>query len=301
MRKAVLMVFVIAAIAMTLDAQRLPPPDHTKANINGMQGVMFASAIENERGEFDPVKLPGCRAYLAPGNALHEHLSFPCNEWFVTPAEGSYLVWLATEDAVSLSQSVLMAREVPYRGFGSVAIHEMQAAGFVTIDVPVPADHTLRFAHLDAPGLGFALNVASRDAGKRFPMPLGRVVAGIFDSRGDAVAHHPPLRVKAGETTNFHITPPERGSDLVIVLNKPQGHRDGPPLEVVLQGEAPRAPDVLLDKRGYVVGIWYGLTDERATVSATSPNLELKREVELRPRRVTTLRADVSVKGVNQK
>lgn len=290
------MACILIAVAMSLEGQRLPPPDHTKADINGLQGMMFASALENERGESDPVRLSGCRVYLAAETALHEHHSFPCNEWFLPPADGSYLVWLATEDAVS-SQVVLMNRNVPYTGFGTVSIHNLEPAGFVAVAGPVPADHTVRFMHLDAPGSGFLLRVASRDVGKKFPMPPGRVVAGIFNSRDEAVAYQRPLTVKTGETTTFRITPPARGSDLVVILSRPQGHRDGRPLEVVLNGASPRIPDVLADRRRrYVVAVWYGLTDERVTVSATAPTLELKREVELHPRSVSTLRADLLVR-----
>jgi hypothetical protein len=296
MRKTVWVACVIALAAGPLTAQSPFKPDHAKANIGGLQGLMFVSSVQTGSGEWVPARLPGCEVYLAPLKALHEHLSFPCNEWFLPSAEGSYLVWLATKDAVSANQTVLMERPVPYQGFGSVAIHGLQPAGFVTVDVPVPPGHTVRFVHLDAPGLGFSLRASARDAGKRFPMPPGRVVAGIFDAKGDAVAHHRPSIVKAGETTAFRIVPPDRGADLLVILNKPQGHRDGPPVDVVLQGAAPKAPDVLLEQRSYVVAIWYGLPDHRVTVSATSSKLQLKRDLDLRPRAVSTLRADLTVK-----
>ncbi len=284
-------------VAMTMGAQeKFGPPDHAKANINGLQGVMEVPAIRNARGESEPVRLSGCRVHLAPKAALHEHLSFPCNEWFLTPEEGTYQVWLATEDAVSSVQTILMARKVPYRGFGSVAIHDMEPAGFVTVDVPVPADHVLKFLHLDVRSLGFSLRVSSRDAGKRFAIPPGRVVAGIFNVRDEAVAYSRPLTVKVGETTTFHVTSPDRGSDLVVVLRKPPGHRDGPPLDLLVSGAAPRPPDVLMEQRSHVVAVWYGLLDERVTISAASPALELKRDIELRPRTVATLRAELTVK-----
>jgi hypothetical protein len=296
MRKDAWMVCLLAAAALTLEAQETFKPDHAKANINGLPGWMDVPAVRNARGEWEPVRLAGCRVYLAPKTALHEHLSFPCNEWFVTPAEGTYQLWLATEDAVSSPQTILMARDEPYRGFGSVAIHRMQPAGFVTVDVPVPADHIVKFLHLDAGGLGFFLQASSRNAGSRFAMPPGRVVAGIFNARDEAVAYSRPLSVKAGETTTFRVTPPDRGSDLLVVLRKPPGHRDGPPLDLVVSDTALRAPDVLLEQRTYVVAVWYALSGERVTFSAVSPTLELKREVELRPHTVSTLRADLTIK-----
>lgn len=295
MRKTAWVVCLLAAV-IGLEAEEPFKPDHTKASINGMQGVMEVPAIPNLRGGSDPVRLPGCRVYLAHKSALHEHLSFPCSEWFRPPAEGAYQVWLATDDAVSSVQTILMARDVPYRGFGSVAIHDMEPAGFVTVDTAVPADHILKFLHLDVRGLGFSLRVSSKDAGKRFAIPPGRVVAGIFNSRDEAVAYSRPLTVKVGETTTFHVTTPDRGSDLLVVLRKPPGHRDGPPLDLLVSGGAPRAPDVLLEQRSHVVAVWYGLPDERVTLSAASPALELRRDIELRPRTVSTLRAELTVK-----
>jgi hypothetical protein len=289
-------VVCLLAVVMGLEAEEPFKPDHTKANINGLQGVMFASAVQNARGDWDPVGLPGCRTYLAPKEALHEHLSYPCNEWFVPPAEGTYLVWLATQDAVSTNQTIFMSRDVPYRGFGSVAIHGLHPAGFVTVDVPVPADHIVKFLHLAAPGLGFSLRVSARDAAKRFPMPPGQVVAGIFNARDEAVAYSRPFSVKAGQTTTFHVTPPERGSDLLVILRKPPGHRDGSPLDLIVRGAAAKAPDVLLEQRSHVVAVWYGLTDERVTFSAASKTLELKRELQLRPGTISTLRTDLPVK-----
>lgn len=147
------------------------------------------------------------------------------------------------------------------------------------------------------------LRVSSGDSGKRFPIPPGRVVAGIYNSREEAVAYSRPLIVKTGETTAFRITPPDRGSDLLVVLSRPPGHRDGRlPLDLILKGAVQKAPDVLWDhERRYVLAVWYGLTDERVNVSATSPTLELNREVELRPRKVSTLRAELTVKEGREK
>ena len=301
MRTSVWMTWVLAAAVTTGAQEKFGPPDHSKANIGGLQGVMDVPAVRNERGEWDPVRLAGCRVFLAPQAALHKHISFPCNEWYRTPTEGAYQVWLATEDAVSSTQTVLMAREVPYRGFGSVAIHGMQPAGFVTVDAPVPVDHIVKFLHLDAGGLGFSLRVSSGAAGKRFAMPPGRVVAGIFNAGDEAVAYSRPLNVKPGEATVFRPTSPDRGSDLLVVLRKPPGHRDGPPLDLVVSGAVRRAPDVLLEQRSHVVGVWYALVEERVTFSAVSPMLELRRDLELRPSAISTLRADLIVKEEKKK
>jgi hypothetical protein len=177
----------------------------------------------------------------------------------------------------------------------------MHPAGFVTVDVAVPADHIVKFLHLDAGGLGFSLRISSRNAGGRFAMPPGRVVAGIFNARDEAVAYSRPLSVKAGETTTFRVTPPDRGSDLLVVLRKPPGHRDGPPLDLVVKGAALKAPDVLVDQRSHVVAVWYALPDERVIFSAASPTLELMREVVLRPHAISTVRADLTVKEEKKK
>jgi hypothetical protein len=296
MRLTAWVVCLIAFASATLGAEKLPPPDHTKANINGLQAVMMASAVENERGDFDPVRLPGCKVYLAPSNALHEHLSFPCNEWFLSP-EGSFLVWLATDDMVSSMQMGLVNGNAPYKGGGSVSIHDMQPAGWVTVEGPVPADHTVRYTHLDVPGpYGFSVRASSCDAAKRFPVPPGRVVAGIFDANGDVVAYHSPLMVEAGETTVFRIVPPACGSDLVAILNVPRRHREGLPLDLAVKGAVSRAPDVRLDKPNFVVAVWYGLTEESVTLSATSPTLELKRDVDLRPGAVSTIRTELPIR-----
>lgn len=295
MRQSPWMVCFIV-VAMTAVAQeKFGPPEYEKANIDGLNGIMVVPSVQNARGEWDPVRLDDCWVYLAPGDALQEHLSFQCNEWFLPPADGSYLVWMATDDCVSSFQTILMNRNEPYRG-GSVLIHEMQAAGFVTIDSTVPPDHTLRFQHLDVPWGWFALRVSSEDAGGRFAMPPGRVFAGIFNSREEAVAHSRPMHVDAGKVTNFHLATPDRGSDLLVILGKPRGHRDGQSVDVVLSGAEQRTPDVFLDQRNRVVALWYGLQNDRVTVSASSPDLELKRELQLRPRMISTLRTELTVK-----
>lgn len=294
MRIAVWVAWLFSA-GLAMEAQ-LFKPDHAQANIDGWQGAMDVPAIENASSGWVPVRLPDCRVYAAPKTALHEPLIFPCNEWYLTPNEGTYLVWLATDDLVSSVQTILMARQVPYRGFGSVALHTMQPAGFVTIDGSVAANHVVKFLHLDIEGIGFSLRVSSKDVAGRFAIPPGRVVAGIFDSRDNAVAYSRPLTVVAGETTTFRVKPPDDGSDLLVVLRKPPGHRSGPPIELFVNGAVRKGPDVLLEQQSHVVAVWYGVPDREVTVSAASPKLRLEKRLELKAGTVSTLRAELTLR-----
>lgn len=276
-------------LVVALSASGGWPPDHAKANIDGRQGVAVFPAIAG--GE--PFTSDDCVVKLAPHDAPDRRLTYRCGEWFVPPAPGGYRVWLELDGRVSSFQTSLQepSEPPPYHGRGFVVVQDVVASGFVSTSSEVPPGHTVRYLSLDRPGLGFSLRASGSAAARPAPMPPGRVLAGIFDdARDEIVAYSRPLLVEEGKSISFDIDPPAAGSDLVVHLQKARRSQRG---DTSLRIETPsgsRPPDVTYDSRTWHVGVWYGLTSEKATLSVTSPGFATEpRQIALQPQRVTTL------------
>lgn len=257
--------------------------DLREGNIDGKQALMDipkAPVLYKQ-------DLADCRVILAPAEALEQRLSFPCGTWYVPPAEGHYVTWLESDVAISNPQGVLYNVDTPYRGAGLVSASTLVPAGYARVQTTVPRGHTVRYLHLDSPRFGFQLRVAGEDAATPVRIPEGRVVAGIFDREGRAIAHSRPLTITAAETTTFQLEPPEEGADLVVVLRKPRTHR-ARTADLEAGG---RPPDVHYEKDTHLVAVWYGLPPAPTTIN--SATLDLHCVVPLEERTVTTVRERV--------
>lgn len=228
--------------------------------------------------------LADCRVILAPAKAPEQRISFPCGTWYVPPAVGQYLTWLEDDIGISKSQGLINYAEAPYKGMGSVATANLVPAGFARVQNAVPTSHTVRYLHLDSPGVGFQLRVAGDDAARPVRIPEGRIVAGIFGPDGRAVLYSRPSTITAGEMTTFRLEPPNKGADLVAILRKPRTRRER---TADLQAGG-KAPDVQYESDTHVVAVWYALPPRPTTV--TSATLNFQHEVALKERAVGTVR-----------
>lgn len=272
------------------------PPDHSKANIGGQEGIAVFPAIAVAEGSTPaPFSSEECVVQLAPENALDQRFTYRCGEWFLPPRSGGYRVWLELDGRVSSFQTFLRTGEdVPYRGKGSVLLHEVVPSGFVSLRHDIPKGHTVRYLSLDRPGRGFAIRVAASSARQRAPLPPGRVVAGVFnDETNEAVSYSRPAVVEEGKTTSLQIDRPSKGSDLVVHLRKPRGPSgDREASFRVESGSGARGADVVHETSSWYVAVWYALPSEPVVLSVTSSEFSMEpKTIELKPREVTTVEA----------
>lgn len=267
----------LLAAEVPLAAKDFPTIDHRQANIDGKQAIMDF-VVEAPGGD-----LTGCRVVLAPGEALERRLYYPCGQWYVPPHPDSYLTWLETATAVS-GQSALIYRPTRYDGTGVVMGWRLVPAGSVRVKNTIPEGATVRYMHLDHPGKGFQLRIASADARKAALVPPGRLYAGIFDAEGNAMAHTATVAVERGKVTELEILPPSTGGDLLVILEKPSSARK---TNITLTA-CGRPPDVIRDDSSRVVAAWFALPVGEIEVSAVP--LQFRKNVTMRRGSVVTIR-----------
>jgi hypothetical protein len=247
--------------------------------------------------------LENCIAHLVPSSNVNTELTYPCGEWF-TPPPDRYRVWAEKDDLISPSPSMLNYSGTSGRGL-EAGIH-MGPAGTVESAGAIPEGHTLRLVGLDShvgPVLrqAFERRVQPGPAGAAVKMPIGRVLVGLFDKGGDAVALCSVLEVRKGQTVSAKPKSPARSeSDLLVVLDRPRFSSARHPDDVELQldkGGDLIAPDVLMNAVDRVIAVWYGISPGAALVNVISETLHLDPiDVALRSSQVTTARARLEVK-----
>jgi hypothetical protein len=136
----------------------------------------------------------GCQVHLVnSGDESIEH-AYPCGAWFQPPV-GRYLLWLELGSFVSYQSVVYYAGE-PFRTAGKVFQKQMFPAGSVQLDkktsVPVGATFRLLALNTRARFRPFDRKIANANASRQVRVPVGRVIAGVFDSGGRALLLSPP-------------------------------------------------------------------------------------------------------------
>lgn len=288
--------FALAALllaAASLVRAGITLPDRRTGIIGGKPAVMFWPA--DARG---PVAPAGCEAVLVPFTSLGTELRRPCGEWFL-PDRGDYKTWIETADGISASPSVLRYRGTP-AAEGLLGVTEVVPAGEVAIRQPVNGSRSLRIVSLTSHRNGshvmplFDRRIAASRVEPR-KVPAGAVLAALFDDvTGDALAVARPLRVDAGKLTYAAPRPPAEGTDVVVVLDRPQPRGAVTDDVITLHldvGDTRHAPDAIADAADRVIAVWYGVTGRSATVAVDSESIRLEpRVVRLVPRQVATLR-----------
>lgn len=278
-------------------------PDPATGSVDGKTGTLVWPARYRDAKTRDLLPVEGCVAYFVPASDLDAVQPHPCGQW-LAPAPGFYKIWLETNGLISPAPLRLHYAGSPFSGGGLRAVAPVVPAGFIRLadDVEMAREQGLRLLSLRADGhfLDWTAAFDRRVSDPRRPaaMPAGLVLAGIFDRKsGDAAALARPLELAAGKTVTVRPAPPERDSDVLVVLRRPLlPARNAIRLQLT-DARGARAPDAFLDATDTVIAVWYGATGARATVTAEAEKLLLRPiELTLAPKRVTTHRGELQLK-----
>lgn len=276
-------------------------PDPSTGVIDGRDAALVWPARYRDAATYELLPVAGCGAHFVPSTNLAAELTHPCGKW-LNPEPGKYKVWLQGKDFISPYPLVLNAvNGSTGRGYSMVA--PVVPSGLVALssDVRLGTGEGLRLLSLKAQFFndwGRAFDRRVSDPRQPVAMPAGSALAGIFDQKsGEAIALSRPLAVAANETAVAKPAPPERGSDVLVVLQKPLAPRREA-LQVSLKADAgPRRPDVLLHASDAVFAIWYGVGGSTATLTVDADALTLAPvALRLAPKRVTTYRGALQAK-----
>jgi hypothetical protein len=281
------------------DASDVNLPEASEGNVNGLQGVTFVpeTLVDGERRLVDA---SGCRVHLVPTD-VDERLTYDCATWFAPP-QGRYTVWLEQRDRLS-NQTIFVYSGSKFDGHGMVVVMPLRDAGFAALsaDAAVSDDQTVRFLSLEPSSRGFDKRLQASEAGSATRLPAGRAMAGVFDREGNALALSRPFSMKGGQTVTITPKSPVQATDLMVVLGKQRaklqerGKRET--AIGVRLGDGTRAPDVMYETDGRIIAVWYGLTHETATLTATSELFRSpEKTIHLSPGRVTTVREELTTK-----
>lgn len=273
-----------------LAAQRVPaPPDPATGEIDGKRAVLVWPGDG---------QVTGCEATLVPENDPDAEDHYPCGEWFIPPF-GKYKAWIEGPSSISPAPAKLSYLSGQFTGQGLMAVFETTSAGEIGLRTRWPGT-SLRVLNLDSFASGAFLapafdRRARGDGIGPVKVPTGRVLAGVFDPKsGDAVALARPVQVVAGGMAYAEPALPARGTDVLVMLNRPH-LRDRPDAESVtlkldVDGQS-RPPAVIADSSDRVYAVWYAVEGRRARVIADGRELAFSgREFPLFPRRVITVR-----------
>lgn len=271
-------------------------PDATTGEIDGQPAIVVWPVDDRKRELLD---VKDCEVILERHDtSAFTYLEYPCGRWFV-PEIARYDMWVEMPGYVSDAVTVYAFGGGEFHGVGARSLHSVVPAGRIRASssaVVPPAAHSFRILSLRNQRVTYQRVVDAGAASTFISAPAGRVVAGFFDTDGNALALTRPFDLKAGATEDVAASGPEKGSDLLLVIAKAQSEieprRD---IEVVLHtngsgGAAQRKPDVLLDARDELVAIWYGLAASRVELVAR-PFWPKPRAVILQNAKVTTVRS----------
>lgn len=289
MRPRVVLLAIAVALTIQALAQQQHLPDPATGEIDGKQAVLLWPADG---------RVIGCQATLVSESDPDTEIHHACGKWFVPPL-GKYKVWIEGPSSITPAPVKLIYTSHEFRGKGMMAVIPRTAAGEIGLRAPFPGT-SLRLLNLDsfASGHGVAPAFDRRTSGENVRpvrMPTGRVLVGVFDrDSGDAVALAPPVDVTTGRVAYAEPALPKRGTDVLVVLNRPRvrarSDAEVVSLQLHVDGEH-ESPAVFADSADRVYAVWYGVEGRRARVVANGRELTFPgREFPLRPRRVITVR-----------
>ncbi len=294
----------VAAFAMTLlhafvcAAGSVKMPDASKGVINGKIAMIGVPVSIDRHGNMTSLARArgSCRVHLTSTDDETRESIYPCDSWF-QPSVGRYLFWLEDDTTISF-QSVIYYAGERFRGSGAVFPKPLYPAGSIELakGTSIPAGATFRFLALDTVKnyRPFDRRIAAQDAMRRVRAPAGRILGGLFDAAGYALALSKPQIVEPGHLLVIRPEKPDqRRATLVAVLNR----FDRPPLQKcngVLIGPAGEriAPSVDLQAYDRIVLAWYDLMSSEAmrfTVSCAE-QLRFTRRVPLTGGNIATIR-----------
>jgi len=246
-----------------------------------------------------------CTSVVTQGADFDHELVYPCREP-VTPPVGRLRYWIECDRMISPYSSVLHLSGRSHSGPPAVVRDRLVPAGLVALadDLVVAPEVSLRLLHIDShsrlPVLQQELSrrVSGDRAYQGVLMPTGMIVGGLFDSSiGEYAALTAPVSVSAQQTTYLKPEPPREGSDLLVVLDRPDFVHSVADDDVELQLLVEESPkpvdaDVVIRSANRLFGIWYRIEGRYANLRVSSSSVWLPlSEVSLRPRKVSSIRA----------
>lgn len=287
----------VLAVAATAAASDIRLPDPKTGSIDGVTATLIWPARYKSATQQELLPIDGCRVNMTPAGDRDAIETHPCGIW-IRPRPGLYKVWLEGPGFISPFGTILRWEDMPFDGRGALAVSPVVPSGSILLanDAKAPEHGNLRLFALESQFFGNRKHLFDRriaDARTPTAVPAGRVVAGWFDRRnGNATALTPPITVGAGKSVSIHPLPPERDSDVLVILQRPVLNRPDR-VELFLEdAKKNRPPDVFAHGTDSIYAVWYGVSGRSAQLTAKGEALHLDPAVlSLSPRAVTTYRA----------
>ena len=228
--------------AITTSVAGAPPwmPVAREGVIEGKAALTVMAGDEGPDGEIVLQEPTGCEIRVVPEADRDREFTWKCGQWFQPPAAGKYLLWIESDRGISTHQVLLRYSPVPFRGRGSLTAHSLQPSGRVAVTSTVGGGDSFRFISLN-PGQSvrtFERRVPASVSEAVVRMPAGRVVAGVFDAEGNALALSRPLVVEQGQILRAAVTRPPDADLLTIFTGVPERCAD-PRLELGVDARRP--------------------------------------------------------------
>jgi hypothetical protein len=201
----------------------------------------------------------GCTAFLMPFADPRRERGYPCGAWFLPPA-GDYLIRVEYPGTISRTTGVVLVPAVVYPGGGKLTF-SMVAAGRVTVgrETVWPKNGSLRMIGLDEL-VGFERRLDDPAKGLTgIQVPAGRMLFGLFDADGNAVALTRIMAIQAGRGASLDLLPPRTDGDVLAVFDGARGE-DLRLAEVTLNSQTMSRPaDATSRTPSHLVAVWYGV------------------------------------------
>ncbi|HEY6137527.1 MAG TPA: hypothetical protein VI670_07155 [Thermoanaerobaculia bacterium] len=266
-------------------------PAEPEGSINGRIAMMgIPSDVSANEARRDGT----CNVYLAKLGLETLVDVHPCGAWF-QPAVGRYMYWIERADGISV-QSALNYGGEEFRQRGAVFPKRLFQAGTVKLSATAafPRGGELRVVSL-SPGDArrpFDRRVAFAAAHLPLRVPAGKLLAGLFDGKGNALALTPPLTVTAEGTTLLQPKPPKSGkAALLAVFNRP-GAVDRPQAcqATLVAGRRRLSPAADLQAIDRLIFAWYDVPPERASMQIRCGSNHYEKDVKLLSNAIVTVR-----------
>lgn len=237
--------------------------------------------------------LRDCEVHLVKTDDQTRELVYDCGSWFQPPV-GRYLFWVEHDARISF-QSVITYAGEPFTKSGLMLMKTMFPAGTVKLDarVPMPDGATFRLVSLERVEnhRAFDRRIAKTNSTPSVRVPVGRVIAGIFDRDGRALSLSRPQSIELAKMTTVHPEQPNRGKAHVLaVLERSSANPSNVQCVADLLATTSTV-SVQTDDR--MVLVWYDLPAPSTTELTVrcGTNQPLIQTVHLDPRTIRTIRA----------
>lgn len=266
--------------------------------INGNIAVKVVPVIPDRTGETRPLPTEDCAVHLVEADEQTTPWIYPCGQWF-QPAVGRYLFWLEQRSTVSF-QSILSYAGEPFTGSGLMLPKTMYPSGYVQLKkgTRIPADATFRLISLESVEAHrpYDRRIASKHAGEPVRIPVGKMIAGIFDRSGQALALSRPSEVSAGGTTIADpVAAAANRSAIVAVFSRPGSPGPIPCTIALTSDQSTIRPAVNFQTQERIVIVWYELAPAPVRLEVACGDTQpFHRSLRLKPGTIETVRAKLA-------